>query len=456
MGRRIPAYHVNLVRAVDSVNHLGAVQVQNLKLILLLAVVLIFGGGQSYSQDASIEEVPTIDQGNSCKSEMDALRTDLELAASRVSQLEINLDETRTLSDNLSGQVRNAQKIIRELEEQRDRLEQELNGSGGDHCPSANTTNECPATASEVNDLRAQLNACTAGADPDGALQASIEDLRKQVAKVTAERDALQALVAESQAETDPDEIGTETFGTVAELGEEIDSLNERQAELASELADTLAVVETITAERDRALAGASEAQMTLDEVVTERDVAREELAQADALISELRTTAAIAIGAASGALSVCEESPIPGGVILADEAAANSFKAGLGMLGDDMMVLVSPVPAIRADCALQPIAELLAPASENGNAYTVDFGTLSPEIITSLPRSVDCEALLETNAVQDVMADAIGFGSAKRAIWVQDDGAAKLCGSRNGRIGLLPTDPRNQSAVFFLTARTF
>ena len=304
----------------------------------------------------------------------------------------MELTGARTLTDNISGQVRNAQVIVRDLETQRANLEAQLGGSEG--------------------------------ADPDTALQARIGELSAQVASITEERDALQVRVDASRRETS----GSDAVGETSDVPEAVTAL---------------------TVQRDRALEDA-------DVAVAERDDARDQLAEVEARMVEVRATAVKAIGASSGALTVCENSPVAGGVVLADEQAARAFKAGLGMLGDDMEVLISPVPYIGFACVLQPIAGLLAPASQSGKATAVDYGTLSQEVVNALPRSTDCDALLGAAEVQDIMADAEGFGSAKRALWVQDAGAPALCGSRNGQVGLLRVEPRNQSAVFFLTAQTY
>ena len=427
---------------------------QNLKSVL--AAALIFGGGQSCSQDVSAEETPMPNQEDLCDAELEALRADHESASARISQLEMELDGAGTLTNNLSGQVRKAQLIIRDLVTQRDKLEEELSGSAVRQCPVSNSNEECAATASEVNELRAQVTACTAGADPNDALLSRIDELRAQVVAITAERDTLQTYIDGSQEMLRHGDTGSKVSEVIVNLRQQVEILTVQEGELTAELSDALEAVRTMTVERDRALESATEAQIALSEAVEDRNAAQEELDLAEARMSELRATAATAIGASSGALTVCENSPVKGGVILADEAAARSFKAGLGVLGEDMTVLVSPVPAIGAVCALQPVAGLLAPASELGKAYAVDYGTLSPDVVSALPRSVDCEALLETTAVQDVMAEAIGFGSAKRALWVQDAGGPKLCGSRNGQTGLLYSEPRNQSAVFFLTVHAF
>lgn len=435
---------------IDSVKRLRTVVVRNCSFSIALVVILVFGAIPSHSQDEAADETPA--PALSCVSAKADLISELDLASARIAQLETGLAAARTLTDNLSGQVRDAQVIIRKLEKQRDSLEAQLGVFEGGHCPETTVADQCADTASEVDALRAQVKACIAGADPDAVLQARIDELIVQVVSITEERDVLQARIDAARGRTD----GGETSEAIVAEQQQVETLTTREGELAADLSEALDTITALTLQRDRAFEDAEAAQTALAEAMSERDATRDELAKAEARMAEMRATAATAIGASSGALTVCENSPVAGGVVLADEPAARAFKAGLGMLGEDVEVLVSPVPSSGFACVLQPILGLLAPASETGKAYVVDYGTLSQEVVDVLPRSTDCEALLETVALQDVMVDAIGFGSAKRAFWVQDAGKPALCGSRNGQVGLLRVEPRNQSAVFFLTAQTF
>jgi phage shock protein A len=420
---------------------------------MIFLAILIFSADPSRSQEESSDQSPaaadTLSVGSqaltqmevetltpaparalSCDAETADLIAQLDLASTRIARLETELTEAGTLTDKLSGQVRTAQVIIRDIETQRADLEAQMGGSEGGQCPATGAAVQCAASASQVDTLRAQVAACTEGADPDAALQTRIDELSAQVASIKDERDALQLRVDAARGE-----IG----GSVAD----------GETSVASE------TVTALTLQRDRALEDADAAQLALGDAVAERDAVRDQLAETEARMVEVRTAAVIAIGASSGALTVCENSPVAGGVVLSDETAARSFKAGLGVMGDDMEILVSPVPPSGIACVLQPIAGLLAPASQSENAFVADYGTVV-RVVDFLPRSVDCDTLLETQAVQDLMANAEGFGSAKRALWVQDAGAPALCGSRNGQVGLLRVEPRNQSAVFFLTAQTF
>lgn len=419
----------------------------------MFLAILVFTADPSRSQDQPSDQSPAVadvtsagpqaatqqeveaptsapEPALSCDPEAADLVAQLDLATTQIAQQEAALTEASTLTNNLSGQVRTAQVIIRNLEVQRDDLKDQLGAFEAGQCPAPDATVQCAAPSSEVDTLRAQVAACNAGADPDAALQTRIDELSEQVASITDERDALQSLVDEARGQIE---------GSVAD----------GETSVASE------TVTALTLQRDRALEDADTAQLALNDVVAERDAVRDQLAETEARMIEVRAAAIVAIGVSSGALTVCENSPVAGGVVLSDEPAARSFKAGLGVLGDDMEVLVSPVPASGIACALQPIDGLLAPASQSENAFAADYGTVV-RVVDYLPRSVDCDALLETLAVQDMMANAEGFGSAKRALWVQDAGAPVLCGSRNGKVGLLNVEPRNQSAVFFLTAQTF
>lgn len=390
-----------------------------------------------------------------CDADTASLIAERNMAVARIAQLEPELDAARSLTDSMNGQVRNAQRIIRDLEAQRDSLEEKMSGSGDGQCGDPNLALECAASVSENDALHAQVNACTAGADLDGSLRTRIDELSAQVAAVSAERDALRASLDTQQAETGGGETRGETTEDNSALQAQLDTLAARKDELIADLSDSLDSITALTIQRDQALADADAAQVVVAEAVAERDVARDKLAEAEARMVEVRAAAVTAIGASSGALTVCENSPVSGGVVLADEPTARAFKSGLGVLGEDMEVLVSPVPSTGFACVLQPIAGLLAPASQRGNAFVADYGT-SVQVVAFLPQSTDCRALLDTKAVQDAMANAEGFGSAKRALWVQNEGAPTLCGERNGQVGLLRVEPRDESAVFFLTAQTF
>lgn len=461
----------------DSVKQLKVVILRNFLLSAIVTGILSLGAEPSHSQEnssnqasaeadsgAADSEAPVRAEGEahapalasstaaalSWDAETASLVAERDAATARIAQMASDLATARTLTDKLSGQVRDAQLIIRALEAQRASLEAKMGDSEGGECPEPGGAVERAASAPQVDALRAQVAACTEGANPDAALQARVDDLSSQVAAISAERDALQARLDAAQA------VDKDGGGTGGEMSEDTPAPQPQietrpEGELMADLSDALEAVTTLTQQRDRALEDADAAKAALAEAAAERDGVQEQLAEAEAGIAELRDAAVTA----SGALTVCENSPVAGGVVLADEPTARAFKAGLGVLGNDMELLVSPVPTNGIACVLQPIDGLLAPASQRGNAFVADYGT-SVQVVDALPRSKDCGAILETTAVQDMMAGAEGFGSAKRVLWVQDAGAPALCGSRNGQVGLLRVEPRNQSAVFFLTAQTF
>ena len=115
-------------------------------------------------------EIPTSVSALSSDAKTASLIAERDAAMARIAQLEAELEEADTLTDQLYGQVRKAQRIIRDLDAQCADLNDRSSGLDGAICRDSDASVQCVATASEVDALRSQLAACTESTDSDFSL----------------------------------------------------------------------------------------------------------------------------------------------------------------------------------------------------------------------------------------------------------------------------------------------
>lgn len=372
-----------------------------------------------------------------------------DMAIGEAARLAAELEGSYTFVDSLSGQVRAAQSIVFNLQNENDSLRESCGGvpegTGATSRPSA--PESCDGPLAELAAAQALLDTC----ESTGSLMPDDGATDADLAAITAEREALQARIdagagQESDGAAEIAALQQQLAAITAERDGLSDQLAADQSNLSARLAQTIQ-------ERDAALSRAQELQVALSSAEQMRDAETARAAALSVELAEVQTAAVNAIGTSTGALMVCDSSPVRGAFILPTESAATQLRTGLGVLGEGLPILISNVPTSGVACVLQPIAGLLAPASSAERAVIADFG-IARSLADSLPSAAECTAFLDNPDVVQTMSMADGFGDSTDLFWVMGSDGPQLCGFYRGRVGLVRANPRGRSAVLFLIAR--